>query len=362
MPPEPEANVRVTSDKRTVWLIAATTVAVLTCLLVTYLLVRAVLSGGEPVPTITWATLTPTAEQIAELSPVTSATPNSAGCEPDGEYIADATIPDDTPMSPGETFLKAWRVRNSGSCPWTEGYVLSFAEGERMGGEPRKPAPAANPGETAELSVSLTAPSDPGTYRGNWRLCVDEGACFGPRLYVQIVVEGTPAAETVPVPDPTSTATVAELPEVTASPPAPIPSPEVTSSVPAPDAGVGAWLEEGGRRMGVREVAWDTALNGFVADKGAIYLSLYIVAETTTKNSATFNGLEMSLIDGEGSVYKTVILERKDPPFGLCTARPEEPCEGWWTVLLPGRSRTRRDLILRWQPRPFAPVLETPIR
>jgi hypothetical protein len=359
IPPQVDADGRTARDRRTVWLIVATVIAVLLCLLITFLLVRAAFPGGEAAPTIDWATPTPTVDEVEGTLTVM---PDTAACEPDAEYVADVTIPDDTVVSPGETFLKTWRVRNSGTCPWTEGYVLRFTEGAQMGGPASVPLPAANPGEVAEISVSLTAPSEPGRYRGDWRLCVGEAACFGPRLYLQIVVGATPTAETTPETTPSPTATVVATAEVTASPPAPTVPPDATSTPPVLDPGASEWLVGDGRRLGVHEVAWDTALNGWEVDEGSIYLSLYLIAETTTESSATFNALEISVMDGAGDVYTTVILERKEPPFGLCVARPGEPCEGWWTTRMPDRPESYSGLILRWEYRLFTPPLETPIR
>jgi hypothetical protein len=358
MPPQLESDVTPSRDSRTVWLIAATATAVLICLLITFLLLRAIFPGGESMPAIAWGTLTPTAEPADETpTPVSTA----SACEPDAEYVADVTIPDDTAVSPGETFLKAWRVRNSGTCSWSPAYMLRFTGGDSMGAATTVPIPAAAPGETAELSTSLTAPTDPGTYRGDWRICAEDSTCFGPRLYVQIVVEAAPTLEPTTVAGPTVPPPTEAV--ATAAPVTSTPTPDDATSTPlTPDAGASAWLTDGGRRLGVREIAWDTALNGYVVDEGSIYLSLYIVAETTTESSATFNGLEISVVDGEGGVHTTLIIERKDPPFGLCIARPAEPCEGWWTTMLPDRPSARGNLVLRWEPRVFAPFLETPIK
>ena len=35
------------------------------------------------------------------------------------------------------------------------------------------------PGETLDISVELTAPEDPGTYRGNWKFSNPDGDIFG---------------------------------------------------------------------------------------------------------------------------------------------------------------------------------------
>jgi hypothetical protein len=98
-----------------------------------------------------------------------------------GDFIADVTIPDDTTFQPGETFVKTWRLRNSGACTWTSSYSVVFFEGDSMG------SPASftltegqvDPGEELEISVELTAPQEPGTYRGDWKLRNPAGQSFG---------------------------------------------------------------------------------------------------------------------------------------------------------------------------------------
>ncbi|GAB4463249.1 MAG: hypothetical protein Kow0031_41380 [Anaerolineae bacterium] len=108
-------------------------------------------------------------------------------------YVADVTIPDDTPLAAGEPFVKTWRVRNSGDCTWGNGYQLLFAEGNQMSGPAAVPLPqTVPPGNEVELSVSLVAPATPGTHRGDWLLQAPDGSTFGSNgdfaFYLQIVV------------------------------------------------------------------------------------------------------------------------------------------------------------------------------
>jgi hypothetical protein len=44
------------------------------------------------------------------------------------------------------------------------------------------------PGEEIELSVTLIAPSEEGTYRGEWQLFAPDGTPFGTRAFVLIQV------------------------------------------------------------------------------------------------------------------------------------------------------------------------------
>jgi hypothetical protein len=51
-----------------------------------------------------------------------------------------------------------------------------------------------NPGQTVDISVNLTAPSDVGDYTGNWKLRDASGVLFG-QFYVEIKVQ-SPATAT----------------------------------------------------------------------------------------------------------------------------------------------------------------------
>jgi hypothetical protein len=116
--------------------------------------------------------------------------PDDDGCRPDAAYVADVTMPDNTTVDPGATFVKTWRIRNSGTCQWRDRYALAYVKGDRMDSEATIAVNDTAPGETVEVSVPLTAPSSPGTYRGEWRMRSEKGAAFGPFLSTQIVVPG----------------------------------------------------------------------------------------------------------------------------------------------------------------------------
>jgi hypothetical protein len=322
-------------------------VFVLVCVAVAFLAARAIFPKREPTPTISWGTLAPATGVGTPTAPPSPTTE----CLPDAEYVGDVTIPDGTALAPGESFLKAWRVRNSGTCPWLGDYALSYISGDQMGGASSVAIPAAQPGESTELSVPLVAPSEPGTYRGNWQLCIDRTACFGPSLYVQIGVQVDAT--------PSTTATLEAAAPTSA--PETAPSPPPSASPLPPNPGSSEWLIAGSRALGVREIAWDTALNGYASAEGEIYLSLYIIGIPTGGSSTVFSPLEITLVDGDAEQHETLILERKDPPFALCTAGPGSTCEGWWTTTIQDRNRTRRSLILRWEPSLLSPPLETPI-
>ncbi len=103
-----------------------------------------------------------------------------ANCTNSIAFIADLSIPDDTVIAPSDTFEKGWRLRNSGTCPWTTGYSLVFAGGDQMGAP--ESVPLANPvapGEEVSVFVTFTAPEAVGTYRSDWVMANSTGQRFG---------------------------------------------------------------------------------------------------------------------------------------------------------------------------------------
>jgi hypothetical protein len=103
-------------------------------------------------------------------------------------FVSDVTVPDNSQMNPGQGFVKTWRLKNTGTTNWGTGYSLVFVSGSQMNAPSAVAVPATAPGGTADLSVSMIAPSGAGTYQGNWRLRNPAGQLFGVEVWVKIVV------------------------------------------------------------------------------------------------------------------------------------------------------------------------------
>lgn len=121
-------------------------------------------------------------------------------------FVTDVTIPDDTEMAPGTEFVKTWRLRNGGTCPWTTDYKFVAIDEEQLAGDTEVAlATAVAPGQTVDISINLIAPTAPGTYRSNWQMTDAAGARFGvggfieDAIYLRIIVaEGATIATPVP--------------------------------------------------------------------------------------------------------------------------------------------------------------------
>ncbi len=153
--------------------------------------------------------------------PSLAASPTATmSCSDRATFIDDVAIPDGAAVSPGEQFVKVWRLQNAGTCPWTQVYTLVFFGGERMGA-PLEVALGAivPPGATIDLAVDMTAPMAPGVYQGFWRLRNPAGVQFGigPSGDQSFWVKITVVAPETALPTITLTQTPSPTPAVLAS-------------------------------------------------------------------------------------------------------------------------------------------------
>jgi len=118
-------------------------------------------------------------------------------------FVADVTIPDGTPVQPGQKFTKTWRIRNEGAAAWGEGYVLAFASENQMGAPASVPLPAAKPREEVNVSIEFTAPATPGTAKTIWKPKDPQGNFFDYDMYCEVNVLAPGAAAPVAPATPT---------------------------------------------------------------------------------------------------------------------------------------------------------------
>ncbi len=153
----------------------------------------------------------PTITATEEVVPVTGETPtpaptatafvpdNPADCVNKASFVSDVTIPDNSEVLGGSAFIKTWRIQNTGTCIWWSGYTLVHYSDQAMSAPAAVPLPVTNPGETADISVNLVAPSVVGTQQGNFVINnpadlimqIDNDS----RLWVIINVVAPPASE-----------------------------------------------------------------------------------------------------------------------------------------------------------------------
>jgi hypothetical protein len=134
----------------------------------------------QPAPTSTAPAPTPLIVEppAPPTSPPPTATPQTP-CDR-AEFVGDITVPPDTLLPAGSVFTKIWRVRNAGFCTWTPSYSLDFTGGTLIPVVTATFLPGnVSPGQTIDLSVSLSTPALPGVYQAGWMLRNADGRFFG---------------------------------------------------------------------------------------------------------------------------------------------------------------------------------------
>jgi hypothetical protein len=106
----------------------------------------------------------------------------------------DVNIPDGTQMTPGQQFVKTWRIKNAGICTWGAGYKAVYAGyTDPMSGVAQPLNGVIGPGQEVEISVQFKAPTKAGEYVSAWTMQNANGVKFfglgAKPLYVKIVVK-----------------------------------------------------------------------------------------------------------------------------------------------------------------------------
>ena len=183
----------------------------------------------SPAVKLTQAPSTPLPSPVKTNTPagITQATPPQVLCDQAaaGNPI-DITIPDDSLIAPGQSFIKTWKLVNSGSCTWTTSYSARFFYGDRMGAPETVPLQeTVLPSQSVEISIEMVAPLVTGTYQGNWKLSNPNGGLFGigpngdSPFWVRIIVSQNPTNSTTPGVTATLGTTVSPSPTTTTMPP-----------------------------------------------------------------------------------------------------------------------------------------------
>jgi len=200
----------------------------------------------EPTPEFTETPL-PTATEDSN-------TPTPTPCIDAMEFVADLNYDDQDltnfpKVDPEEAFQKGWRLKNSGSCPWTGSYYLKYSHGSdpaaQMGGQPTSIKGEVKPGEEYDMYVDLVAPLEPDEYVGYWQMHNADNKPFGQTIWVAVEVRNlnpeTPTATVTPQITPTPTEGPPPEPTATDMPPDPTatdmpPEPTATDELPEPTA------------------------------------------------------------------------------------------------------------------------------
>lgn len=141
---------------------------------------------------------TPTATQMAPTATATTVPPTNTPPPPTAtqvpptatdipvpcdraSFVEDRSYPDNSEVTAGTTFVKTWRLKNTGSCTWNSSYSLVFDSGDALGASASLQLTTGTiaPGQVIDVSVTLRAPETAKTYQGYWKLRNGAGVVFG---------------------------------------------------------------------------------------------------------------------------------------------------------------------------------------
>lgn len=226
----------------------------------------------------------PTSQGISTSSSSGGSTSGAVGCN-NSVFVSDVTVPDDTVMTPGQTFTKTWKLQNTGSCPWTTSFKVSFVSGNAMGGTATALTTTVQPGQSGDISVAMTAPASNGDAIGYWILTNDSGQNFGSSFYVKIKVGSTTSGTTTVTPTVTATGVVAT--------PVPINNPTFNGLVCTPDTSAPVKYKHTGT------LAWEDLSNNETGFK--IYLNGSLL--TTTAADVKTLAIDSAFLDAGSVTY-----------------------------------------------------------
>lgn len=104
-------------------------------------------------------------------------------------FVQDITIGEGESVPPSTTFMKTWRIRNSGHEAWPAGCTVRFTDGHQLSTHTEVSVGQVMPNREVDISVEMCSPPDAGMYQGKWRMCNPSGNFFGDAIWVILCVD-----------------------------------------------------------------------------------------------------------------------------------------------------------------------------
>ncbi len=128
------------------------------------------------------------------------------GCN-DATYLGGNAIVthDGTTVKGGDVFEASWKMLNSGTCKWDDGYSFAFKSGDQMQGESFlfskiNSSSFTSPRQSITFTIQMQAPRLSGEYKGFWQMKNDAGVWFGSLVWVDVNVAGKGQRPVTPTP------------------------------------------------------------------------------------------------------------------------------------------------------------------
>ena len=108
----------------------------------------------------------------------------------DASFVRDVTFPDGSTVGGGQTFTKAWTLRNNGSQSWPAGSHLALQGSSAFQVLQAATVDQVPSGASANVSVTLRAPTAAAgtSEQQQWRLADGVGNTFGPVFWLRVTV------------------------------------------------------------------------------------------------------------------------------------------------------------------------------
>jgi Ig-like domain from next to BRCA1 gene len=155
-------------------------------------------AGIVAVAILIWQSAPETSERPVRSAMPETGRPGSLVPGDASRFVADVTVPDGTWVTVGRRFVKTWRIQNTGDVEWRSRYLTRQGVAEGSGicrSAQRQTIPTTAPGRVVDISVTLTAPSLPGSCRVDWKMTDAQGHLYFPNLsgvYVIVNIADTP--------------------------------------------------------------------------------------------------------------------------------------------------------------------------
>jgi hypothetical protein len=105
------------------------------------------------------------------------------------KFLGDSNFPPGGMVLGGQRLAKTWKIENTGSATWGNGYELVYVSGETIQQASFNPLPALQPGQQGEVSVMVITPINPGSYQCVWQARNPQGQLFGDLLVFEFSLQ-----------------------------------------------------------------------------------------------------------------------------------------------------------------------------
>jgi hypothetical protein len=160
-----------------------------------------VAQATQIVPPAVEITATVGVSTTAATAPAVAQPTSDAAAHGDKYEYVSQNLADNYQVKPGTPMTIVWTVKNVGTVAWGTDYMLRFFTGPTPEKQVYNFPKTVKPGESAQLSVPIVAPADPGTYNFWWKLTNNQNQNFGDVNFV-FIVTNTPGAGPTNTPSP----------------------------------------------------------------------------------------------------------------------------------------------------------------